>query len=283
VTKDIDLDHPIEVGLNQPVLMGESRGGKFARIPDVQLLIRLLDGDDFGMLLFIEQQHLNDPDFPLRFFEIYTRLRANRPKGKVTGFVFYTGKENFARPDVYREFTNEIEVVLKFKTFFLPDYSLEELRKDPRPFAPYMYIGRLELDTGSDHSAREDAARHIEKYLAELKLSPEEEINCRHFTYMLFRLYDKDIDPRLSKEFRMIRKQSDSRAMLGIGMEIGWDEGRCEGWKEGREEGRVEGQAEKAKEIAKKLLAANMPEHLIVQACGLSEEEILSLRDGLSS
>ena len=54
-------------------------------------------------------------------------------------------------------------------------------------------------------------------------------------------------------------------------------EGRTEGLLEGRAEGRAEGEREKSLEIARKLKSMGMETDIIVQATGLSEDEIATL------
>ena len=57
----------------------------------------------------------------------------------------------------------------------------------------------------------------------------------------------------------------------------GHAEGRAEGLAEGEKKGREEGRKEQAFEIAKKLIAIHLPVESIIQATGLSKDEIVSL------
>jgi hypothetical protein len=48
-----------------------------------------------------------------------------------------------------------MEATIKFRTFRLPSYRIEELRDDKRPFARVMYAGRLSYESGDDVALRE--------------------------------------------------------------------------------------------------------------------------------
>ena len=64
---------------------------------------------------------------------------------------------------------------------------------------------------------------------------------------------------------------------LKKGRAEGHAEGRAEGRAEGLEEGRAEGEMEAKRAMAVKFLALGVPVHTIVQATGLTAEEIQSL------
>ena len=64
---------------------------------------------------------------------------------------------------------------------------------------------------------------------------------------------------------------------LEKGFKKGLKKGRAEGRTEGRAEGRAEGEMEAKRAMAVKFLALGVPVHTIVQATGLTAEEIQSL------
>ena len=86
------------------------------------------------------------------------------------------------------------------------------------------------------------------------KLTPEER-----------ELYDEDI--KVMRDLYATRKWEEEQKRMEI------EKGRAEG----REQGRAEGRAEGKLEIAKNLLAMGIPMDKVVQASGLTEEQISAL------
>ena len=86
------------------------------------------------------------------------------------------------------------------------------------------------------------------------KLTPEER-----------ELYDEDI--KVMRDLYATQKWEEEQKRMEI------EKGRAEG----REQGRAEGRAEGKLEIAKNLLAMGIPMDKVVQASGLTEEQIAAL------
>lgn len=94
------------------------------------------------------------------------------------------------------------------------------------------------------------------------KLTPEER-----------ELYDEDI--KVMRDLYATQKWEEEQKRMEI--EKGRAEGREQGRAEGRAEGREQGRAEGKLEIAKNLLAMGIPMDKVVQASGLTEEQISAL------
>ena len=84
-------------------------------------------------------------------------------------------------------------------------------------------------------------------------------------------LYDEDI--KNMRDIYATRKFDEKR-----GMEQGRAEGRAEGLAEGRAEGRAEGELSKGLEVARNLLAMGMSCSQIIQATGLTEDQLKQLQ-----
>ena len=90
------------------------------------------------------------------------------------------------------------------------------------------------------------------------KLTPEER-----------ELYDEDI--KVMRDLYATQKWEEEQKRMEI------EKGRAEGREQGRAEGREQGRAEGKLEIAKNLLAMGIPMDKVVQASGLTEEQISDL------
>ena len=84
-------------------------------------------------------------------------------------------------------------------------------------------------------------------------------------------LYDEDI--KNMRDIYATRKFDEKR-----GMEKGMAKGRAEGLAEGRAEGRAEGELSKGLTVARNLLAMGMSLTQIIQATGLTEDQLKQLQ-----
>lgn len=98
------------------------------------------------------------------------------------------------------------------------------------------------------------------------KLTPEER-----------ELYDEDI--KVMRDLYATQKWEEEQKRMEIekGRAEGREQGRAEGREQGRAEGREQGRAEGKLEIAKNLLTMGIPMDKVVQASGLTEEQISAM------
>ena len=97
---------------------------------DVFFSIPMLDGETGNVALFVEQQHEPNASLPERVFETYIRLRE-KWRLRTTCIVVYTG----SAPNVntYAESAYGCEISMKYRTYYLPEKSADELRADNHP------------------------------------------------------------------------------------------------------------------------------------------------------
>ena len=115
-------------------------------------------------------------------------------------------------------------------------------------------------------------------------LPTTEELEISGFTDAELRAYDKFWDSvsveRTLLDDRYQKGKEEGRAEgRAEGKEEGRAEGRAEGKEEGRAEGRAEGMSQRSLEIARNLLSLGLPVDQIIQATGLTEEEIELLKE----
>ena len=108
-------------------------------------------------------------------------------------------------------------------------------------------------------SLNEDELIQLQQYLP-----TTEELEISGFTDAELRAYDKFWD-----------SVSVERTLLDDRYQKGKEEGRAEG----KEEGRAEGMSQRSLEIARNLLSLGLPVDQIIQATGLTEEEIELLKE----
>ena len=104
------------------------------------------------------------------------------------------------------------------------------------------------------------------------KLTPEERDYYEEDVKIMRDLYATD---KWEKEKRRMAREK----AWSEGRTEGRAEGRAEGRTEGRAEGRTEGRAEGMLEVAKNLLSMHLPIMQIMQATGLTQEQINRLKN----
>jgi hypothetical protein len=121
-------------------------------------------GEDWSVACLAEQQDADErgeKGFAARMFDSLVRLMASRPADRVTGFAVYTGRAKDVNS--YTKSCYGMEATIKFRTFHIPSYSIEELREDTRPFARVVYAGRMSYESGDDVALREKFAWELLK------------------------------------------------------------------------------------------------------------------------
>ena len=115
------------------------------------------------------------------------------------------------------------------------------------------------------------------------KLTPEEREYYEYDIKVMRDLYATD---KWEKEKRRMEREAARKELeeatkkaLTEGRAKGRAEGRAEGKAEGKAEGRAEGRAEGMLEVAKNLLSMDIPILQIMQATGLTQEQIKGLQN----
>jgi hypothetical protein len=256
-------------GVELPVK--DSDTDKDMRVSDVFLNVPVKGGEDWSVACLAEQQDAHDNSFAARVFDSVVRLRASRPAGGVTGFAIYTGDAKDV--NVYKETCYGLEFLLKFRTFHVPSYRVEDLREDKRPFARVMYAGRLSLESGDDVALREKYAWELLKMPGGEGYDKRQKKFILEFVGRIFRLSDPRVSEDLREAFKL-RTISLEQYVAEIDKEEARMEGEEKGWKKGRMEGEEKGKVE----VARSMLADGFPTETIKKHTGLNESAILALR-----
>jgi hypothetical protein len=200
--------------------------------------------------------------FAARMFDSLVRLMASRPAGRVTGFVVYTGSAKDVNSHTVSCYG--MEATIKFRTFHVPSYRVEELREDNRPFARVMYAGRLSYESGDDLALREKFAWELLNTSGEEGYDKRQKKFILEFVGRIFRLSDPGISEGLKEAFKL-----QTISLEQYVAEIDKEEARMEGMEKGMEKGKFE--------VARKMLARKMPVSDIIDITGLNERDLLSL------
>jgi hypothetical protein len=260
-----DMDASREVtgiaGMELPVKGSDTDKGML--VSDVFLNVPVKGGYDWSVACLTEQQDGQDNSFAGRMFDSIVRLRASRPAGSVTGFAIYTGDAKDV--NLYTEACYGLEISMKFRSFHVRGYSMEDLREDRRPFARVMYAGRLSLESGDDAALREKYAWELLDMPGGEGYDKRQRKFILEFVGRIFRLSDPRISEGLKEAFKL-RTISLEQYVAEID--------KAEARMEGKEEGKAEGKFE----VARSMLSDGLPAETIMKYTGLDESSLLSLR-----
>jgi hypothetical protein len=245
----------------------DSDTGKGERISEVILNVPLKGGKDCNVICLIEQQQADDNNLAARMFDSAFRLRASSPAGNITCFAIYTGDAEDV--SFYTETYFSSELSLKFRTFHIPSYNVEELSRDRRPFARVMYAARKSYEIGDDEDLRKKYARELLNFANDESYDDRQRKYILDFSKRILRLKELEMSDDLKEAYnmKMISLEEASE-------EIVRQEGIMIGVKKGVKKGKVENQFE----TARRMLARNVPISDIVDFTGLKEQDVLTIQ-----
>jgi hypothetical protein len=261
------------IGMELPVK--DSDSDKDMRISDVLLNVPVKGGEDWSVACLVEQQDAYDNCFAARMFDSVVRLRASRPAGRVTGFAIYTGDSKDV--NLYTETCYGLELSLKFRSFHVPSYTVEELRSDNRPFAQVMYAGRMSYESGNDLALRAKFAQELLNKTDNMNYDNIQRKYILEFSERIFRLKDPKMSDELREAYNM-KTVSLKELSNQLSKEEGIMIGEERGIKIGEERGEDRGMKKTKLEVARKMLARKMSVNDIADITGLNEQDILSIQ-----
>jgi hypothetical protein len=219
---------------------------KWSNISDVCFKVALKNGEFPRSLFFVEQQHEEDKNLPLRVFQSWYRA-SDEYKFPVTALVIYTGGANPVNT-YFREW-HGTSVNFMFNIYSVPDDAdAEELKRDERPFAIPVLAAKRMFEAKGDPLRRGEYSLEL---LDLIKKRGFDDYRARHFqrfTRNILQIDKEDIDPRIRGVWKMqfrpideVVREINIRDAREEGLEEGLEKGRELGREEGRELGREQG------------------------------------------
>lgn len=228
------------------------------RVADLLAKVYLKDGAERWVLLNVEIEGGNDPDFPLRLYEYNYRIR-DRYKKIVAAIVVFTGDEKQGRPSEYKNHLLGTTLSFKYLTYHILDHSSEELIAMKNPFALIVLACQTALLEG--HLKDEelgDKRLGIAKTLLSYDYSHDRIISLLVFLKNFIFIDNKDIN---SKFDQIIYTLTGGTINMGIIETLKMQERR-----DGKLEGIEIGEARKGHDIVENLiLELNLPDEQIAR------------------
>ncbi|MDR2300813.1 MAG: hypothetical protein LBF38_02070 [Deltaproteobacteria bacterium] len=280
VYKVYDNTRDIEAILAPELMNEDANSDKGMRRPDVLLIVPLKNTPeepikeaeepkkrtDRRVLVFIEQQHEDDPTIGLRIFQVSHRVQVLNTIDSMTAFVIYTG--NNKGVDCYETTSFGFKNRIEFKTFHLKDYNVDELRQDKSAIARVLYAALMANQIGDDPAKREACAEELLKMVGETEYNTKQRNLIIFFSRGIFRVNSSDISDQLKEKYNMLTESL--------------EEALKKTFKELFEVECIEKcKAESQYEFARKMLADDLPIDFIAKYTDLDEKAILSLKENM--
>lgn len=107
---------------------------KDKRVADLLAKLYLKDGTEKWILLNVEIEGSNDPEFAFRLYQYNYRIR-DRYKVSVAAVAIFTGDEQQIRPSEYKDQLLGTKLSFKYLTYHVFDHNQETLIEKQNPFA----------------------------------------------------------------------------------------------------------------------------------------------------
>ncbi len=283
-------------------ILPESSSNK--RTSDKLVKLQLKDGNEQWVYVHIEVQGDYKRDFPKRMFQSFYRIIDFYEK-PVYAMALFTGERAAYNKDQYFYEFLETKVTYSYKTYRIASQSETTLLQSHNPFALVVLAGLYAIKSKKEKNLTYYFKRHLMTILFQDKMK-EESINRENIRKLLL-FIDKILTMPMEEEIALIREMKPiierEGSVVGLsiedtvlgqyllnearvkakkegraeGIEEGREEGKAQGREEGRAQGRELGRREQKIETAVKLLQLNVSLEAIIEATGLTKEEIEKL------
>src|SRR5258705_688928 len=119
------------------------------RYVDKLVKVHRKDGEEECLLIHIEVQGYCDPDFSRRMFKYYCRI-FERYDRAVTAIAIFAGRNKSTMHDCYKLDFLGTQLLYRYNTLRVIDYSDERLQISNNPFALVLLIAKKALQAGTD-------------------------------------------------------------------------------------------------------------------------------------
>ncbi len=243
------------------------------RVADLLAKVHLKDGTERLILLNVEIEAGDDPDFPLRLYEYNYRIR-DRYKKIVAAIVVFTGDEKQSRPSEYRNQLLGTTLSFKYLTYHIFDHSADALVAMKNPFALIVLSCQTALLEG--HISDKELGNKrlsIAKALLSQDYSHDRIISFMGFLKNFVFIDNKYINSKFDQQIETL---TGGKISMGIIETLKMQE-RRDGKLEGKLEGIEIGRHEEALEIARELKKEGLAIEFIAKTTKLPIAEIEAL------
>jgi len=211
-------------------------------------------GKEEWILVHVEVQGYNDPDFAERMFTYFYRI-LDKFKKRVTCVALFTGNEKLAVTNQYDYAFLGTENHFRYNAYSIIDQDIDELSKNSNPFALVVQTALIALQKGrlgEEHVLQ--LYNNIARRLLHANIPPLKTRAIINFLKYYVSFENKENITKFEQEINSLTNNKFTMGIEELLLDRAERRGREEGRKEGREEGREEAKEESAILFVKSLL-----------------------------
>lgn len=261
-------------------LFPPEKGRQATRYVDKLVQVYTKGGKDQWVLIHVEVQGTVQKDFERRMFRYYSRIFDKYDK-RIAAFAIFTDTNAGFHPQQYEYSFLGTEILYKFNTYKILSQDMEELTKNPNPFACVVLAVKAALE-GKLHGDAV-AFRFKKQLFLEFKaknISEGKRQAIKLFLKNYIRFEDSNFDDKFEVEV-----EQETQSNMGIAeylLEQEREKLKQERMKRIREQQKAKAEREKALKEKDKITARNLKAegvaiNIIAKVTGLPHEEIEKL------
>ncbi|MBM7662792.1 putative transposase/invertase (TIGR01784 family) [Bacillus mesophilus] len=244
------------------------------RTSDKLVKLHLKDGNEQWVYIHIEVQGDYRKDFPKRMFQSFYRIMDLYDQPVYAIALFTDERASYNKNQYYYEFL-ETKVTYHYNTFRIASQTETTLLQSQNPFALAILAGLYAIKSKKNKDMKYHFKRHLMRILFQDKMK-EDSIKRENIS-KLFLFIDKIIIMPYEQEIALIQEIELLVEKEGsvVGLSI---EDTVLGQyllNKAREKAKIE----ERQEVAEKLIKLNVSVETIIEATGLSKEEVEKLKD----
>ncbi|GAB6100635.1 hypothetical protein JCM16358_25140 [Halanaerocella petrolearia] len=204
------------------------------------------------------------------FYRIYDKYNK-----KIVALTIFTEDKTGYKPDRFEYDFHGTKLDYQYNVYKVLEQNEKKLLDSDNPFALVILAGLYTLQTKGEENLRYNFKRKLFKLLLERGHDKEK-------IYKIFEFLDGILflPSNLELKFRDDVIKSIGGDKMGVSKEMTnlYQAGKSKGKKEGKAEGKIEGKKEGMIEMVENLLKVGVEVDKIIEASGLSEEEIKKIK-----
>ena len=236
------------------------------KVVDQLIEVELINGNRCCILIHLEIQATNNPDFNKRMFTYRYRLRDVYEQ-PIASMAILLDDDPSWRPESYSESLWDSSITMQFPIIKLIDYNnqIVELEQSTNPFA-IIILAQLAALKKQDIGLRLASKLHITRKLYSLGFNKKEVLALFKFIDWIIAL-PKESEIEYMRNVAKLEQEEFGKNFICPAEQI---------W---LEQGKAEGKAEGISSIVIKMLDAKLPLKTITKLTGLSAEQIQKLKN----
>lgn len=177
--------------------------------------VKLKDGTERWLLLHIEVQGYDEPEFATRMYKYQYRIFDKFDKDVIALAIFIDGDENF-KPNKYEKSLYETKISYEYKIYKVLDQNENKLRQNNNPFALVILASLFYLKAKNNQNKRYSYKIKLVELLSGKNYTQEEINDLFDFIDILIGFKNKKLEELFYEEVNKMSKVKEKELIGGF-------------------------------------------------------------------